>query len=91
MHYIDTIIEHYGWQGTALAAAILILFFVQLYYHIVLYGRIVRFRNSRRKKILDAEPPVSVIVPLFSEDYNYLDERLPPSSRRSTPRRSRWS
>lgn len=77
MHYIDTIIEHYGWQGTALAAAILILFFVQLYYHIVLYGRIVRFRNSRRKKILDAEPPVSVIVPLFSEDYNYLDERLP--------------
>lgn len=77
MHYIDTIIEHYEWQGTALAAAILILFFVQLYYHIVLYGRIVRFRNSRRKKILDAEPPVSVIVPLFSEDYNYLDERLP--------------
>lgn len=77
MHYIDTIIEHYGWQGTALAASILILFLVQLYYHIVLYGRIVRFRNSRRKKILDAEPPVSIIVPLFSEDYNYLDERLP--------------
>lgn len=77
MHYIDTIIEHYGWQGTALAASILILFFVQLYYHIVLYGRIVRFRNSRRKKILEAEPPVSVIVTLFSEDYNYLDERLP--------------
>lgn len=77
MHYIDTIIEHYGWQGTALAASILILFLVQLYYHIVLYGRIVRFRNSRRKKVLDAEPPVSVIVPLFSEDYNYLDENLP--------------
>ena len=77
MHYFDTIIEHYGWQGTALAASIMILFFVQLYYHIVLYGRIVRFRNSRRKKILEAEPSVSIIVPLFSEDYDYLDERLP--------------
>ncbi|UKI18169.1 MAG: hypothetical protein L6V80_00915 [Bacteroidales bacterium] len=77
MHYFDTIIEHYGWQGTALAVSIMILFFVQLYYHIVLYGRIVRFRNSRRKKILEAEPSVSIIVPLFSEDYDYLDERLP--------------
>lgn len=77
MHYFDTILEHYGWQGTALAALILILFFVQLYYHIILYGRIVRFRNSRRRKILDSEPPISIIIPLFLEDYDYLDERLP--------------
>ena len=36
MQYIDYIVQHYGWQGTALAATILVLFFVQLYYHIVI-------------------------------------------------------
>ena len=77
MQYLDYIIEHYGWQGTALAAALLVLFFVQMYYHLIVYGRVARFRNSRRRKRLDAEPPVSVIIPLFSEDYNYIDERLP--------------
>ena len=77
MQYLDYIIQHYGWQGTALAAALLLLFFVQMYYHLIVYGRVARFRNSRRRKRLDAEPPVSVIIPLFSEDYNYIDERLP--------------
>lgn len=77
MQYLDYIIEHYGWQGTALAAALLVLFFVQMYYHLIVYGRVARFRNSRRRKRLDAEPSVSVIIPLFSEDYNYIDERLP--------------
>ncbi|MBP3564542.1 MAG: glycosyltransferase [Alistipes sp.] len=77
MHFFDYIISHYGWQGTALAACILVLFAVQLYYYIIVYGRISRFRNSRRKKILESEPPISVVVPLFSEDYRYLEESLP--------------
>ena len=76
MQYFDYIISHYGWQGTSLAAVALVLFFVQLYYYIGAYGRISSFRNSRRKKILTSEPPISVIVPIFSEDYSYLD-RLP--------------
>ena len=77
MHFFDYIISHYGWQGTALAACILVLFTVQLYYYLIVYGRISRFRNSRRKKILESEPPVSVVIPLFSEDYRYLEESLP--------------
>ena len=76
MQYFDYIISHYGWQGASLAAAALVLFFVQLYYYVGVYGRISSFRNSRRKKILTSEPPLSVIVPIFSEDYSYLD-RLP--------------
>ena len=76
MQYIDYLIQHYGWQGTALAAVILLLFFIQLYYHIVVYGRVARFRNSRRRKIHDSEPPISIVTPIFSEDYNYLDTRL---------------
>lgn len=77
MHFFDYIISHYGWQGTALAACILALFAVQLYYYLIVYGRISRFRNSRRKKILESEPPISVVIPLFSEDYRYLEESLP--------------
>lgn len=76
MQYLDYIVQHYGWQGTALAGAILLLFVVQLYYHIIVYGRVARFRNSRRRKLLNEEPPVSVVVALFSEDYNFLDERM---------------
>ena len=76
MQYLDYIVQHYGWQGTALAGAILLLFAVQLYYHIVVYGRVARFRNARRRKRLDADPSVSVIVPLFSEDYHFLEERM---------------
>lgn len=77
MQYIDNIIAHYGWQGCALAATILILLSIQLWYYLVTYGHISRFRNSRRKKKLTSEPPVSIIVPMFSEDYTYLDECLP--------------
>lgn len=76
MQYFDYIISHYGWQGTALTAAAFILFCIQVHYYLIVYGRISLFRNSRRKKILNAEPPLSVIVPIFSEDYSYLD-RLP--------------
>lgn len=77
MQYIDFIIQHYGWQGLALAIAILTLFFIQIYYHLIAYRRISTFRNSRRRKILESEPPISIVVPMFSEDYTYIDERLP--------------
>ena len=59
MQYIDYIVQHYSWQGVALAAAILVLFIVQLYYYIVIYGRVAGFRNSRRRKHLQQEPAVS--------------------------------
>lgn len=73
----DTIISHYGWQGVALGAIILVLFGLQLYYYAVVYRRVSSYRNSRRKKHLEQKPPISVVVTLFSEDYAYLDERLP--------------
>lgn len=75
--FFDYIISHYGWQGLALAGVILVLFCVQLYYYLVVYRRVSTYRNSRRKKRLEQEPPISIVVPIFSEDYNYLDERLP--------------
>ena len=73
----DNLIAHYGWQGVALVGVILILFSVQFYYYLIAYRRVSAYRNSRRKKLLEQEPPISIVVTLFSEDYNYLDERLP--------------
>ena len=56
---------------------ILVMFGVQLYYYIFVYGRIPGYKNNRRAVTLDREPPVSVVVPLFSEDYSFVEERLP--------------
>ena len=77
MQIFDTFLACYGWAGIALAGAILVLLGVQLYYYIFVYGRIPAYRNDRRAAVLEAAPPVSVVVPLFSEDYAFVEERLP--------------
>lgn len=76
-HFFENIIGHYGWQGTALGVIIIALFLVQMYYYLIVYGRISSYRNARRKQKLEQEPPISIVIPIFSEDYTYIDERLP--------------
>lgn len=77
MQFFDTLLACYGWEGLALAAALLVLFAVQLWYYMFAYGRIPAYKNSRRPSVLDAEPPLSVVIPMFSEDYAFTEERLP--------------
>lgn len=77
MQLVDSFLTCYGWQGVALGGAMLLMFGVQLYYYIFVYGRIPGYKNNRREVTLADEPPVSVIVPLFSEDYSFVEERLP--------------
>lgn len=77
MQFFDSFLAHYGWEGAALAGAMLLLAGVQLYYYIFVYGRIPGYKNNRRRAVLDAPPPVSVVIPLFSEDYTFVEERLP--------------
>ncbi|WP_295958879.1 glycosyltransferase [uncultured Alistipes sp.] len=77
MQFFDTFLTCYGWEGIALAGAMLVLFGVQLYYYIFVYGRIPGYKNNRRAAVLEADPQVSVVVPLFSEDYSFIEERLP--------------
>lgn len=77
MHFYDTFLACYGWEGAALAGAMLVMLGVQLYYYIGVYGRIAGYRDSRRAATRSEEPPVSVVVPLFSEDYSFVEERLP--------------
>lgn len=75
--YIDIFVAHYGWQGVALAAAILLLFGVQMWYYAYAYGRIAKYKTSRRMSRLEAEPPLSVVVPMFSENMPYVEQSLP--------------
>ena len=77
MRYIDFFIEHYGWQGAALAAVIIVLFAVQIHYYARTYARISRYRNDRRKRRTETDTPeISVIVPLFSENAEFLETGL---------------
>lgn len=77
MQFFDSFLRCYGWEGSALAGAILLMLGVQLYYYMFVYGRIPRYRNNRRTAVREEEPAVSVIVPMFSEDSSFVEERLP--------------
>lgn len=77
MQYLDYIIDHYTWAGAALILLLLVLFFIQISYYAGTYRRVVKYRDSKRKKRLKEVPPISVIIPLMSEDYSFLRERLP--------------
>ncbi len=74
---LEPFLTAYNWQGVALAGILLVLFGLQLYYYVFSYGRIPSYRNSRRTPIREKEPPVSVIVPMFAEEYTFVEERLP--------------
>ncbi len=66
----------YSGIGIALGVIILVLFIVQISLHVGLYGRVASFRLMSKKQIRDKEPAISVIVPLFVEDADYLDNGL---------------
>ena len=66
----------YGVVGIALAVAIFTLLIVQIALHLGIYGRIASFRLMNKKQIREKEPAISVIVPLFAEDSEYLDGPL---------------
>ena len=86
MQFFDTFLTCYGWEGIALAGAMLAMFGVQLYYYIFVYGRIPGYKNNRRPAVLEADPQVSVVIPLFSEDYSFVEERLPLILAQNPPR-----
>lgn len=66
----------YGGFGIALGAIILALLIVQISLHLGIYGKVASFRLSSREQIREEEPAISVVVPLFAEDNNYLDTTL---------------
>lgn len=77
MQLFEQILDCYGWWGVSLIGVIFMLFCVQLYYYLYAYGRLPGYKNNRRKPLMEQEPPLSVIVPMFSEDCTFVEERLP--------------
>lgn len=61
----------------ALMAATLFFFALQLYYYLARYAKISKYKDKGRTEVRTETPTVSVLVPLFTEDYPFLDERLP--------------
>ena len=55
---------------------LVLLWVVQMVYHIVAYGRISTYHNPKPSAEAK-EVGVSVIVPLFDADFGFLNERLP--------------
>ncbi len=78
---IYTIIKDYNELGAVLAVLILAvivlaLFVTQMIFQALLYGRIASFRLMNKRQIREAEPAISVVIPLFHEDWDYLDKSL---------------
>lgn len=77
MQFFSEIVDHYTWVGVALMSAILVLFFVQLYYYLIAYYGIYRFRLMRRRRRFVENPPISVIVTVRGENERFLTDELP--------------
>lgn len=77
MTLIDTILQHYGWQGAALCGVLLVMFCVQLYYYLLVYGALPAHKTTRKQARLEKEPPISVVIAMFAEDYDFVERRLP--------------
>lgn len=58
-------------------AFIIVLFVIQLCYYGASFRRLGNYLNKKRKALHPTPPPISLIVPMFSEDYDYLEETLP--------------
>lgn len=75
-YIIHSALSNYGEIGIALGVAIFVLFIVEISLHLGLYGRIASFRLTNRKQTRDEEPAISLVIPLFAEDSDYLDTTL---------------
>ncbi len=72
----DFLIEGYESWSLSVLALTAILFLIQIYYYAVRYARIASFHNPNIKNG-GHTVPVSVIIPVFQADFNFLQNVLP--------------
>lgn len=77
MSFIDSVLLHYGWEGVALGIVLLVMLGVQFYYYVLVYGAVPGYKSSRLQPRLEKEPPLSVVIAMFAEDYDFFEKRLP--------------
>ena len=67
----DVIVDGYGIAAVVLMLLVVVLFVEQ----IVSLCRsmiVAKFKQTSRKQLLQEQPPISIVVPLFGEDEEYL-------------------
>ncbi len=70
--------QHYSWIGVALIALFILMLCVQIYHYIFRFRRVGGYLNNKARAIIHPKPPtVSLVVPMFSEDYTYIESTLP--------------
>lgn len=94
---LNQIVEAYSWAGIALIGLTIMLFITQIVRY-SRYNRIWTYRLTNRPKtytfqpLYDIAPPMSVIVPLMSEDMDWVENTLPVlMSQKEMPMRSNKS
>lgn len=67
----------YPWLTVGLMGGAMAMFFVQMYYYLVVYGGLPRFRNNRGIRSDIPSPPVSVVVVVRENSYYFIENYLP--------------
>ncbi len=81
----DWLIENLGIVAIVVAAVGLVVFITQMLYYGRRYGRIATFRRARTRG--GEEPPaLSVIIPFFDPDFDYLQRVIPKLKAQTHPR-----
>ncbi len=76
--FIDILIQHYSAAGVALSATLVVLVAIQIMHYTRHFSRVKKYLNNKcRQKIHPTPPTISVVVPMFSEDYDYIENTLP--------------
>lgn len=66
-----------GIPGVAVMGAMLVLFIIQLWYYVRVYGRISSRKPAGEASCDGSLPGVSVVIPLRNPDYPFLEDTLP--------------
>lgn len=74
--WFDSVVVYMGGWQLCVAALVVVLLVVQLVYYVGRYASIASFRSLRRGQSSQIHP-VSVVVPVFNADFNYLQYTLP--------------
>ncbi len=70
--------QHYSWIGVALIALFILMLLVQIYHFLFRYRKVGSYLNNKTRPKIHQNPPViSLVVPMFSEDYTYIESTLP--------------
>ncbi|MFI3318497.1 MAG: glycosyltransferase [Rikenellaceae bacterium] len=77
VEYIELAARWCGWWGLGLAAALVVLYKVELCYYIFRFGRLARYRDRGQGDEAETQQSISAIVPLFTEDYSFFEHSLP--------------